>query len=138
MRFPVYFSGVSTPTKDEVKAWLKAYNHSREWLGQQCGGVSKRAVDNWLSSPRDIPDGTLTLIRRLMDDDQREEAERLRKTNPTNQLFSVEVDLHRYRAYCCAALAARLTLEDWVRLECDKAAQSNQVHSGKANGTTGP
>jgi hypothetical protein len=83
----------------------------------------------------DIPDGTLALIRRLMDDDQREEAERLRKTNPTNQLFSVEVDLHRYRAYCAAALAAGLTLEDWVRLECDKAANYKQAHQG--NGTHG-
>lgn len=135
MRFMVYSSDMSTPTKDEIKAWLKAYNHTREWLGEQCGGVSKRAVDNWLSSPREIPDGTLALIRRLMEDDQASEAERLRKANPTNQLFSVEVDIHRFRAYCAAALAAGLTLEDWVRLECDKAANLNQPAQG--NGTTG-
>lgn len=130
----VYWFGMSTPTKEEIKAWLKAYNHTREWLGEQCGGVSKRAVDNWLSSPRDIPDGTLTLIRRLMDDDQREEADRLRKSNPTNQLFSVEVDLPRFRAYCAAALAARLTLEDWVKIECDKAAN---LKAAQKNGTHG-
>lgn len=126
---------MNLPTKDEIKAWLKAYNHTREWLGQQCGGIKLNTVNNWLSTQANIPDGTLALIRRLMEDDQHEEAERLRKTNPTNQLFSVEVDRFRFRAYCEAALAAGLTLEDWVRLECDKAANHDQPAQG--NGTTG-
>jgi hypothetical protein len=58
------------PTKEEVKKWLKRFNHSRAWLGEQCGGASLRAVTGWLSSKRPIPPAALRMIERLMLEDE--------------------------------------------------------------------
>ena len=54
-----------TPTKEEIKKWLKTSRKSREWLAEQCG-VSKRQVDNWLSSARPVPAKAILIIQRLM------------------------------------------------------------------------
>lgn len=53
-------------TKDAIKAWLKKFGHSREWLGQKCGSVTLKAVNNWLSTDRSIPTSALHVILRLM------------------------------------------------------------------------
>lgn len=121
----MYFIPVN-PTKDEIKAWLKEFEHTRDWLGEQCGNIEKRTVDNWLSSPKNIPTGTLALIARLIEDDRAAEATRKQKLDPNNQIFSLEVDLETFRQYSRAALAAGLTLEDWAITECDKAAAAWQ------------
>lgn len=109
------------PTKDEIKAWLKTAGHSRSWLGEQCGGITKRTVDNWLSSPQEIPAGSLALITRLMAEDDAAEAQRLRRAAGAEaQIFSVEVDLPTFRAYNKAALDRNLTIEQWVIQTCDE------------------
>lgn len=54
---------MSTP--EEIKAWLKRIGKSREWLGEKCG-VSKRSVDNWLSTGTPIPYAKWQTIERLM------------------------------------------------------------------------
>ena len=109
------------PTKDEIKAWLKTAGHSRSWLGEQCGGITKRTVDNWLSSPQEIPAGSLALIARLMAEDDAAEAARLRRAAGAEaQIFSVEVDLPTFRAYNKAALDRNLTIEQWVIQTCDE------------------
>ena len=56
-----------TPTKNDIKKWLKVSKRSREWLAEQCG-VSKRQVDNWLSAARPVPAKALLIIQRLMTD----------------------------------------------------------------------
>jgi hypothetical protein len=54
-------------TKKNIIHWLNAYNHSREWLGQQFDPpVSRRTVDNWLVSPQPIPRTKLPTIAALM------------------------------------------------------------------------
>ena len=98
--------------KDNIKAWLKRTGRSRDWLGQQLG-VSKKTVDNWLSV-QEIPDGKLRLIERLMADDVAEDARQKQLSEPTNQVFSVEVDLMRFRRYNAAATAEGLLLEEWT------------------------
>ncbi len=119
------------PSKEDIKAWLRTTSRSREWLAAQCGNISKRTVDNWLSSPKEIPLATLALIGRLMDDDRRAEEDRRRRQDPRQQIFSVEVDLATFRDYSRAAQEARLTLEEWVIHTCDaevgRLAQDNVI-----------
>ncbi len=54
-----------TPTKEDIKKWLKASGKSREWLAEQCG-VDKRTLNNWLSVSREVPSKALLIIQRLM------------------------------------------------------------------------
>lgn len=54
-----------TPTKEDIKKWLKASGKSREWLAGQCG-VDKRTLNNWLSVSREVPSKALLIIQRLM------------------------------------------------------------------------
>lgn len=54
-----------TPTKEDIKKWLKASGKSREWLAEQCG-VDKRTVDLWLSISRKVPSKAILIIQRLM------------------------------------------------------------------------
>lgn len=54
-----------TATKEDVKKWLKVIGRDREWLAKQCG-VSKRQVDNWLSSSINIPAKAVLIIQKLM------------------------------------------------------------------------
>lgn len=97
------------PSKEDIKAWLKNEKHSREWLGNQCGGLQKRAVDNWLSSPREIPAGSLEIIRRLMADD---EEKRKNKADPLHHLI-VTVPLEEFRTWEHAAVLKQTTTTDY-------------------------
>ncbi|QJE99096.1 LexA family protein [Luteolibacter luteus] len=108
------------PSKDEIKAWLKNTQRSREWLASQFGDTKKKTVDNWLSSNQDIPIGILTSIGRMMDDDRRSEDVRIREVPGDQQIFSIQVDLQTFRTYNRAAVAQRLTLEEWVIKTCDE------------------
>lgn len=108
--------------KERIKAWLKAQNHDRDWLAGQVG-VKVRTVDNWLSSPQAIPAGKLSLIERLMQDDEAAELARRQKLIPTAQVFSLEVDLPTFRSYSAAALANGQTLEQWAINELNSAAE---------------
>ncbi|MCW1916281.1 S24 family peptidase [Luteolibacter sp. GHJ8] len=107
------------PSKEDIKEWLKTTARSRDWLAAQCGSISKRTVDNWLSSPKEIPLATLALIGRLMEDDRQAEETRRQRQDPQPQIFSVEVDLATFRDYSRAALESRMTLEEWIIHTCD-------------------
>lgn len=54
-----------TTTKEDVKKWLKAIGKDRFWLAEQCG-ATKRTVDDWLSTGREIPAKAILAIQRLM------------------------------------------------------------------------
>lgn len=97
------------PTKEEIKHWLKGEGHSREWLGEQCGGLGKRAVDNWLSSPREIPSGSLAIIRRLIAEDEERHKD---KADPEHHLI-LTVPLEEFRRWEQAALLKQLTTTDY-------------------------
>lgn len=97
------------PSKDKIKGWLKREGHSREWLGNQCGGMSKNTVNNWLSTSINIPEGTLSLIARLMADD----AERHKdKADPQHHLI-LTVPLDEFRTWEQAALLQGVTTTDY-------------------------
>ena len=53
-------------TKEGIKEWLSRYpERDRNWLADQCE-VEKRTVDNWLSSPQNIPSKAVLIIESLM------------------------------------------------------------------------
>ena len=54
-----------TPTKEDIKKWLKDIGRDRFWLAEQCK-VDKRTVDSWLSSDRALPARAIILINQLM------------------------------------------------------------------------
>lgn len=114
------------PTKEEIKGWLKSLGHTRKWLGQQCGGLSLKAVNNWLSTDRPIPGSSLEVIRRLMADDEAAEIQRAKLQDIANQVFSLEVSLEDFRAFSKSALAAGMTLEDWSIHACNQAAAASK------------
>lgn len=116
--------------KEQIKAWLKQFHHDREWLAAQLG-VNKRTVDNWLSSPKDIPLGYQKHIERLMQEDEAAEALRRQKLQPQAQIFSLEVDLPTFRSYNAAALAAGCTLEQWAIHELNAAAEESMSTPAK-------
>jgi len=107
--------------KEQIKAWLKAHNRDREWLGQQLD-TEVKTVHNWLSSSRPIPEAKLALIKRLMEDDEADALRRKQQLSPVAQVFSLEVDLPTFRAYSAAAKAQHLTLEEWSIAELNLAA----------------
>lgn len=112
---------IALPSKEDIKDWLKHRSRNREWLGERLG-TSKKTVDNWLSTAKEIPVGKLRLIAELMQDDVQQDQNTARKNSPQNQIFSVEVDLETFRSYNKAALAAGLTIEEWAVQELDAAA----------------
>jgi|LakMenEpi03Aug12_release.lakeMendotaPanAssembly.Ray.scaffolds.fasta_scaffold61612_2 hypothetical protein len=104
--------------KLRVKLWLKQHRRDRNWLARACN-VSKRTVDNWLSTPLPLPGKTLRLLEQIMSNAHPENSTPYtlpippRSPSPS-QIFSIEIDLDRFRAYSKAALAEGLTLEEWV------------------------
>lgn len=116
-------------TKDSIKTWLKRTGRDREWLGNQLRTEAK-TVNNWLSTSRPIPEAKLALIQRLMADDIAEEARQKQLNEPTNQVFSVEVDLPRFRRYNAAAAAQRMTMEQWTIGTLDEAVDTISAAGG--------
>lgn len=107
--------------KDQIKTWLKQTGRTRDWLAEQCY-VSKKTVDNWLSSPKIIPDDKQALIRRLIADDEALEQRQAQQRLPQNQIFCLEVSLAQHRRYAQAALKRGKTVEAWSIEELDAAA----------------
>lgn len=105
-----------TPSKDEIKAWLKRSGHSREWLGEQCG-KTKNTVNNWLSTNIEIPESTLHLIARLMEDDARADAERKKSESsaPLSHLV-IQVEVEEFNAWEKIAIhqTPPQTVTDWA------------------------
>lgn len=52
-------------SKSDIKKWLKETGRDCNWLAEQCG-VSIHTVYGWMSSRREIPTKSLTLIEELM------------------------------------------------------------------------
>lgn len=76
------------PTKEDIKQWLKKIGKDRFWLAEKMF-VSKRQIDNWLSSNRGIPEVKLQFIHSLMEEENYAESvessfQRESSTNRTN------------------------------------------------------
>lgn len=107
--------------KQEIKQWLRRTNKDRKWLANAVG-VHKRTVDNWLSSPKEIPTSTQILIQSLMDADAKAEAEAAKAPAIPDNLLVLEVDGTRFDAYSEAARYRGETLKGWAMSELDRAA----------------
>jgi len=100
-----------TPTKESIKAWLDSYpDRDRHWLAQKCE-VEKKTVDNWLSSPREIPAKALLIIEGLMRADL--EIDRAKAPVPPMTVV-LEVPPATFDAYNRAATERGLLIREWA------------------------
>ena len=76
------------PTKDQIKEWLTSIGEDREWLGQKLS-VTKRAVDNWLSSKKEIPKLKLETIALLMKQESTSDIHKPLLLHPTKKQYDV-------------------------------------------------
>jgi SOS-response transcriptional repressor LexA len=63
-----------------------------------CGGLSLKAVNNWLSTDRPVPASSLEIIRRLMADDEAAEKQRQQSSEPQSHLV-IKVDVDEFNAW---------------------------------------
>lgn len=55
-----------TPSKEEIKKWLKQTKKNRFWLAEQCS-TGKRAVDKWFEKKGEVPAKAILTIQSLME-----------------------------------------------------------------------
>lgn len=55
-----------TPSKEQIKSWLKTIGKDREWLAIQCGAKSKRTVEKWFETKGTVPAKAILKISELM------------------------------------------------------------------------
>lgn len=117
-----------TPTKESIKAWLDAYpDRDRHWLADKCE-VEKKTVDNWLSSPREIPAKALRIIEGLMRADL--ELDRAKQPAPP-AVVVLEVPLPVFNSYNRAATARGMIITEWA-IEVLKQAASRDAENAAA------
>ena len=104
-----------TTTKEDVKKWLKVIGRDREWLANQCG-VSKRQVDNWLSSSINIPAKAILVIQRLMNG----EAE-------SSPRIVIDFTDEEWDIICEAAKAHKETFLEFVNTAIQNAAKEKEA-----------
>ena len=98
-------------TKKTILHWLNAYNHSREWLGQQFDPpVSRRTVDNWLVSPQAIPRAKRPIIAALM----RRDHEQAISTAQDRHVLTLRFTDEQFDQIEQAALRARQPTRQWA------------------------
>lgn len=76
----------------DIKDWLKTIGKNREWLAEKTL-VSKRTVDNWITTARPIPPAKLSLIEKLMHGE--EEIEFELPPDFEKQLRSLADEMHK-------------------------------------------
>lgn len=95
--------------KETIKNWLRTTGRSRDWLASECS-VEKRTVDNWLSSPRKVPEKALRLITNLI----RSDGEASGGGNAKRQNLVLELDEISFELFNLAALSRGLTIKEWA------------------------
>lgn len=124
--------------KAKIKAWLKAQHLSRSWLADRCG-VSLKTVNNWLSSPRDIPAKAVLIVERLMETGP--EVVTVQSPVP-DSVITLRLDEARLDAYTRASAAEGLTLREWAIAALDDAAAQSitaaKEHAPPSAGTASP
>lgn len=106
--------------KKQVSDWLKKYNHTREWLSNQCQ-VTKRTVDNWLSSPQKIPAKAIPIIHTLIATDE----ERTRIEDSVPQNLVLEFNRKDFDAICDRAIQTRQRPNQWAEEQLRNLANEN-------------
>lgn len=100
--------------KETVNEWLKAHNHSREWLAEKCG-VNVRTVGNWLTSVG-IPSKAAVIIQSLMTTD--EVNEQAKSAVPQNLVLEWDLtdakEREDYENIEAAAVDSGLAIREWA------------------------
>ncbi|MFR4223789.1 MAG: hypothetical protein ACLT38_09290 [Akkermansia sp.] len=99
-----------TPTKGDVKNWLKAIGKDRDWLARECG-TEKGTVNNWLSPSGPFPSNAILKIHSLMS--QYGPAQPENEAIQTNRLV-LEITEERMRKYERAASEKGVPLRQWL------------------------
>ena len=107
--------------KEDIKMWLRRHKRDRYWLAEAVG-VKKRTVDNWLSSPKEIPVACQRLISNLMAIDAAN-AQQQAQDKAIVQNLVLTVPEATFEAYSRAALHHHMILKEWAIMELDNAAQ---------------
>ncbi|WPX39404.1 hypothetical protein QET93_007625 [Akkermansia sp. N21116] len=102
-----------TPTKDDVKKWLKSIGKNREWLGQQCH-VDKRTVDSWFFASGQIPALKLDLIKHLMKTSDTETGRPPVVNVTLDSTLHISVSRESYDRFVILAHEHGLSVEEWV------------------------
>lgn len=112
-----------TPTKGDVKNWLKAIGKDRDWLARECG-TEKGTVNNWLSPSGPFPSNAILKIHSLMS--QYGPAQPENEAIQTNRLV-LEITEERMRKYERAASEKGMPLRQWLTELADEAADARQL-----------
>lgn len=120
----VYFPGMDA-SKEGIKTWLASYpKRDRNWLAEKCE-VEKRTVDNWLSSPQNIPSKAVLIIESLMRaDEESQPGQPVELINLPVECSRDQFDLYT-RAF---RYSEQEHFQDWITTRLDAA----------ATGTDGP
>lgn len=109
-----------TPTKEDIKKWLKVSGKSREWLAEQCG-VNKRQVDNWLSAARPVPSKAILIIQRLMAE----------KTSPISPQVELEFTDEEWGVISAAMTETQQTFMEFLNSAFQNAVKEFAAHALK-------
>lgn len=112
-----------TPTKGDVKSWLKAIGKDRDWLARKCG-TEKGTVNNWLSPSGPFPSNAILKIHSLMS--QYGPVAPENAPIQTNRLV-LEITEERMRNYERAASERGVPLRQWLTELADQAADVRQL-----------
>lgn len=112
-----------TPTKGDVKSWLKAIGKDRDWLSRKCG-TEKGTVNNWLSPSGPFPSNAILKIHSLMS--QYGPVAPENAPIQTNRLV-LEITEERMRNYERAASERGVPLRQWLTELADQAADARQL-----------
>lgn len=111
-----------TPTKEDVKNWLKAIGKDRDWLARECG-TEKGTVNNWLSPSGPFPANAILKIHSLMSQGTSVQPEDV--PIQLNRLV-LEITEERMRKYETAASEKGVPLRQWLTDLADEAADVHQ------------
>lgn len=111
-----------TPTKGDVKNWLKAIGKDRDWLARECG-TEKGTINNWLSPSGPFPANAILKIHSLMS--QYGPVQPEKAPIQTNRLV-LEITEERMRNYERAASEKGVPLRQWLTELADEAADAPQ------------
>lgn len=114
-----------TPTKEDIKKWLKDIGKSREWLAKQCS-TEKGTVNNWLSPSGPFPAAAVLKIQQLM-------ASVPVPRRDFNRLV-LEVSEERMKLYEMAALQEGKPLREWLVSLADCAASNKNAYEAEILG----
>lgn len=115
-----------TPTKEDVKNWLKAIGKDRDWLAGECG-TEKGTVNNWLSPSGPFPANAILKIQTLMF--QYGTARPAAPPIQTNRLV-LEISEEQMRRYEVAASEKGVPLRRWLTELADEAAAEHRLRTG--------